>query len=115
MARTDPTGGGENVALSLTDPQRHYLRRALCDCKAGREDDRRTDPNHPNADRWRSEVAAYDRLIAGLDAGEILPDDEIRRLAAELAEASDHEEEYERIVFEHDALAALREQIGAAR
>lgn len=108
-------GGGENVALSLTDRQRRYLRRALCDCKAGREDDRRTDPDHPNADRWRSEVAAYERLIAGLDAREIVPDEEVRRLAAELAEASDHEEEYERVVFEHDAHTALREQIGAGR
>jgi len=108
-------GGGENVALSLTDRQRRYLRRVLCDCKAGREDDRRTDPYHPNADRWRSEVAAYERLIAGLDAGEMVPDEEVRRLAAELAEASDHEEEYERVVFEHDALVALREQIGAGR
>jgi hypothetical protein len=54
-------------------------------------------------------------LIAGVDAGEILPDDRARRLVRELAEASDHEEEYERIVFEHDALAALRDQIGAGR
>lgn len=108
-------GGGENVALSLTDRQRRYLRRALCDCMAGREDDRRTDPDHPNAERWRSEAAAYRRLIVGLDAGEIVPDEEVRRLAAELAEASDHEEEYERVVFEHDALAALREQLGAGK
>lgn len=108
-------GGGENVALSLTDRQRRYLRRALRDCKAGREDDLRTHPRHRNADRWRTNAAAYGRLIAGLDAGEIVPDDEVRRLLDELAEAVDHEEEYERIVFEHDALAALREQIGAAR
>jgi hypothetical protein len=55
------------------------------------------------------------RLIAGVDAGTIVPDAETRRLVRELAEASDREEEYERVVFEHDALAALREQIGAGR
>lgn len=53
--------------------------------------------------------------IAGLDAGEIVPDDRARRLVRELAAASDREEEYERVVFEHEALAALREQIGAER
>ena len=63
-------GGGEAVALSLTDRQRHYLRRALADCKAGREDDLLTHPDHPNADRWRADADAYRRLIAGVDARE---------------------------------------------
>lgn len=72
-------------------------------------------PTTPNACRWRSNAAAYGRLIAGVDAGRIVPDAEVRRLVAELAEANDREEEYERVVIEHDALAALREQIGAGR
>jgi hypothetical protein len=108
-------GDDEIVALTLNDRQRRYLRRVLCDCKAGREDDRRTYPDHANAGRWRTDAVAYGRLIAGLDAGEIVADGEVRRLTDELAEASDHEEEYERIVFEHGALAELREQIGAGR
>ena len=108
-------GGGEAVALSLTDRQRHYLRRALADCKAGREDDLLTHPDHPNADRWRADADAYRRLIAGVDAREVVPDDRLRRLVRELAEASDREEEYERVVFEHYALSALRVQIGAGR
>jgi hypothetical protein len=115
MADSDPTGGGDPIALALSDRQRRYLRGALSDCKAGREDDLQTHPDHPNAGRWRTDAAAYGRLIAGLDEGEIVPDAEVRRLARELAEASDHEEEYERVVFEHDALAALREQIGAGK
>lgn len=115
MADSDPMGGGETVAIALSDRQRQYLRRAIADCKAGREDDLQTHPDHPNAGRWRTDAAVYERLIAGLDAGEIVPDAEVRRLASELAEASDHEEEYERVVFEHDAHAALREQIGAGR
>ncbi|MBS1878611.1 MAG: hypothetical protein JST31_03765 [Actinobacteria bacterium] len=52
-------------------------------------------------------------MIAGIEADEIAPDDLVRRLVRELADASDREEEYERVVFEHDALAALCEQIGA--
>jgi hypothetical protein len=112
MADSDPMSG-DPVALALSGRQRRYLRRAIVDCKAGREDDLKDHPGHPNASRWRTDSAAYGRLIAGLDQGEIIPDTDVRRLARELAEASDHEEEYERVVFEHDALAALREQIGA--
>jgi hypothetical protein len=108
-------GGGETVALALTDRQRRYLRSALADCKAGREDDLKTHPDHPNAGRWSADADAYGRLIAGVDSGEIVPDDRLRRLVRELAEAFDREEEYERVVFEHDALAALHDQIGAGR
>ncbi|HEY1853686.1 MAG TPA: hypothetical protein VGG40_03800 [Solirubrobacterales bacterium] len=115
MATDNPTGGDGTVALDLTDEQRRFLRGALADCRAGREDDLRTHPDHPNACRWRSNAAAYGRLIAGVDAGTIVPDAEVRRLIRELAEASDREEEYARVVFEHDALAALCEQIGAGR
>ncbi len=115
MATENPTGGSEIVALDLTDEQQRFLRSTLAYCRAGREDDLRTHPDHPNACRWRANAAAYGRLITGVDAGRIAPDTEVRRLVRELAEASDREEEYERVVFEHDALAALREQIGAAR
>lgn len=115
MATDNPTGGDATVALDLTKEQRRFLRGALADCKAGREDDLRTRPEHPNAGRWRADADAYGRLIAGLDAGEVVPDDRVRRLVRELAAASDREEEYGRVVFEHDALVALREQIGAGR
>lgn len=115
MATENPKGGEETVALELSDRQRQFLRRAFTDCKAGREDDLKTQPEHPNAARWRTEADAYGRIIAGLDVGAIVPHTEVRRLVDELVEANDREEEYERVVFEHDALAALREQIGTKR
>jgi hypothetical protein len=108
-------GGDGIVALELTDKQRRFLRSTLGNCQVGREDDLRTHPDHSRARRWRADAAAYGRLIVGLDAGEIVPDDRARRLVCELAEASDREEEYERVVFEHDALAVLCAQIGAGR
>jgi hypothetical protein len=111
MATENPTGDGATVPLDLFEEQRRYLHRALADCKAGREDDLQTYPDHPNARRWHADADGYERLITGLDAGEIAPDDRVRELAA----ANDREEEYERVVFEHDALAALREQIGAGQ
>lgn len=114
MATENPKGAEETVALNLSDRQRQFLRRAVADCKAGREDDLQTQPQHPNAARWRAEGDAYARIIVGLEAGAIVPDGEVRGLLRELAEANDREEEYERVVFEHDALVAMREQIEAA-
>jgi hypothetical protein len=75
----------------------------------------RTHPDHPKAGYWRADAAAYGRIIAGIEDGEIVPDADARRLVRELAEATDREEEYERVVAEHAALLALREQIGARR
>lgn len=111
MATGNPTGDDATIALDLTDRQRRYLRGTLRNCKAGREDDLRTHPGHANAKRWRADAAAYERLISGIDAGEVVPDAEVRRLVRELAEATDREEEYERIVFEHAALCRLRRQL----
>ena len=111
MATENPTGGEEPIALELSDRQRQFLRRALTDCKAGREDDLQTQPLAPNAARWRAEVETYARIVAGLDSGTLVSDAEIRRLVRELAEANDREKEYERIVFEHEALNALLAQL----
>jgi len=115
MATENPTGDDGTVALDLTEEQRRYLRRTFVYCKAGREDDLQTHPDDPSAGRWRAVADAYQRLIAGIDAGEIVPDAEVRRLVFELAEASDREEEYKRVVFEHDALTAFCDQIGTGR
>jgi hypothetical protein len=115
MATGNPMGGDGIVALDLTDGQRQFLLGTLVSCRIGREDDLRTHPDHPNANRWRANAAAYGRLIGGIVTGWIAPDAEVRRHVLELAEANDREEEYERIVFEHNALTALCEQVGAGR
>jgi gamma-glutamyl:cysteine ligase YbdK (ATP-grasp superfamily) len=83
--------------------------------KAGLEDDAETHPDRPDTQRWLANANAYGRLVTGLDAGEIVSDDRVRRLVREWAEAHDRAEHYERVVFEHDAIAALREQIGAGQ
>lgn len=115
MATENPMCGDGIVALDLSDEQRGFLLGALVSCRSGQEDDLRTHPDDPNANRWRANAAAYGRLIGGIVTGWIAPDAEVRRLVGELAETNDREEEYERIAFEHDALAALRGQIGAGR
>lgn len=115
MASTDPMGGERAVPLSISPVQAEYLRRELAGFKAGLEDDAQTHPDRPDARRWLDTAEAYGRLIAGLDAGEMIPDDHVRRLVREWAEAHDPAEHYERVVFEHDAIAALRKQIGAGQ
>jgi hypothetical protein len=115
MASDNPTGGDQTVRLSISPEQAHYLRRELTGFKSGLEEDAQTHPDRPGARRWLATAQAYGRLIAGLDAGEIVPDDHARRLVREWAEAYDGAEHYKQVVFEHQAIAALRDQIAAER
>jgi hypothetical protein len=115
MANPDPMGGGPAVPLSIPPEQAEFLRRKLPGLKAGLEEDLENLPDRANAGRWRTDVEAYERLIDGLDAGEIVPDDHVRRLAREWIEAHDSAEHYERVVFEHNAILTLCAQIGAGQ
>lgn len=115
MADSDPMGGAPAVPLSIPSEQAEFLRRELTGFKDSLEDDAETHPKRPDTRGWLANAEAYGRLIAGIDAGEIVPDDRVRRLVREWAEAHDRAEHYERVVFEHDAIATLREQIGAGR
>jgi hypothetical protein len=108
-------GGERAVPLTIPSRQAEFLRRELAGLKTGLEEDADAHPDGARAERWRVEAEAYGRLVAGLDAGEIVPDEHVRRLVCEWAEALDRAEHYERIVFEPDAIAALLEQIGAGR
>jgi hypothetical protein len=108
-------GGEHAVPLSIGPEQAEFLRRELTGFKDGLEDDAQTHPYRPDVWGWLVKAEAYGRLIAGINAGEIVPDDHVRQLVREWAEAHDDAEHYERVVFEHDAIAALRDQIGAGR
>jgi hypothetical protein len=57
------------------------------------------------------EDAAYASLLTALDRRWIVPDDELRSALARLAESVDHDNEYSRVVFEHDALHDLIAQL----
>lgn len=115
MATENPTDGEQAVPLSIPPEQTAWLRDRLSGFKADLENDVQALSHRPGARRWRADAEVYGRLIAGLDAGEIVPDDHLRRLVCRWAEANDRAEHYDRVVFEHDAIAALREQIGAGR
>jgi hypothetical protein len=55
----------------------------------------------------RREESAYDALLAALDSGRLAVSADIRRVLGELAQMIDRENEYERVVAEHAALANL--------
>lgn len=115
MATGNPTGGERAVTLSIPPAEALFLRRELSGFKASLEDDLKTHPDHPRAGKWHADADAYGWLAAGLEKGQIVPDDRLRRLVHEWVEAHDRAEQYERVVFEHDALLGLRVQIGAGR
>lgn len=115
MATDNPMGGERAVPLSILPAQARYLRRELRGFKADLEADVRKFADHPRAGKWWTDAEAYGRLAEGLERGLIVPDDQIRRLVREWAEAHERDEEYERLVFEHKAMLALRVQIGAGR
>lgn len=115
MASADPTGGECAVPLSLPSAQTNFLREELTGLKADLEADLASHPGDPAAERWRASAAAYGRLLAGLEAGAIVPDPEVRCLVGEWAEANDREEQYDRVVFEHEALHGLRSQLEGGR
>lgn len=118
MASSDPTGGERAVPLSFPAGEAEYLRQQLSGFKADLEDDLKTFPDSGLAERWRAETDAYGRLLAGLEAGEIVADADVRRLVHEWLEARNEVENYdlyERVVFEHRALRNLGDQIGAGR
>lgn len=78
------------------------------------EADLTSHPGDPAAKRWRANAAAYPRVLAGLEAGAIVPA-EVRCLVREWAEANDREVQYDRVIFEHEALHALRFQLDGGR
>lgn len=61
------------------------------------------------------EGAIYKKLLAALDGESIVPDHHLRAVLRDLTEMNDRENEYARVVAEHEALLGLREQLGEGR
>ncbi len=116
MATSNPTGDGSAVALIIPPAHSAILRRNLAMCLEGVEGDiALAGDQHPHLERVRQEAAAYRRLLAGLDAGEIVPDADLRRVVAEMAKQTDESNAYLRVVREHNALYGLLDQISGHR
>jgi hypothetical protein len=61
----------------------------------------------PDPDKAARDLAIFDALLTGLEQGKASDDEAVRRYVAELARATDEENEYERVEREHRALTEL--------
>jgi hypothetical protein len=116
MARNNPTGGGEAVALTVSSDDRDFLRRVFRMALDGIRDEL---DNYPGdlrePTRLHREESIYQALLAGLDGKKVVPDHYMRDLLRDLTEMNDRENEYARVVAEHEALLGLRGQLGEER
>jgi hypothetical protein len=96
------------VPLDLPAPHIAILKSALADCLEGLLLDLRGPAPMRNSAQARREAASYERLLTGLDRGEIVvPDGPAREAVAAMAEASDEANNYAEVVAEHEALHGL--------
>ena len=114
-------GGASTPTEGLTT-RRHILLMATSDptaltsCLVGVRGDLANPAGVPNPEKARDEANTYKRLLSGLIRGEITVPEEPARLAIEaIAVETDRENEYTRVVAEHDALRWLLTHLGARR
>lgn len=108
MANENPTDGRQVLPLDLPAEHITILRDSLADCLEGVRGDLATPEGLREPDKARWEAEAYERLLAGLERGEIVVPDEAARAAVErIARSDDKASNYTEIVANHDALHGL--------
>ena len=108
MAGSNPTDGRRAVPLDLPPSQVEILCGLLDDWR----EDARRDLAHSkgvnNPDLIHREAEAFERLLPGVEKGEVLVPDEVARAAvAAAAKAYDEASDYAEVVAHHDALHGL--------
>jgi len=104
------------VPLGLPAAQTAILHDELNGWIAGIEEDLANPKGLPDREAVAGEAAAFGRLLAALDAGEItLPDEEARAAMARAAEGYDEAAGYEHVTAVHEAHRALLDVLGGAR
>jgi hypothetical protein len=116
MPCNNPTGYARAVPINVPADHREFLRHTLDACCEGIYGDLAMASAAPLRDPERSwrEARAYERLLAAIDTGVVVPDAEVRRVLADLALAIDAGNECERVVSEHRALHRLLLQLDPA-
>jgi hypothetical protein len=118
MARTDPTGGGPAVALSIPPDDATFLCSVFEMARGGIRDELAEHPDSLRQPiRLRREEAVYDALLAALEARSVIATGDLCCVLGDLAQLIDLANEYQRVLAEHAALLGLRKQIceGAGR
>jgi len=116
MAKENPTDGGRTVALTIPSKDREFLRRVFTMALDGIRDEL---DNYPDDLRepthLHREEGIYERLLSGLAGESIVPDHYMRQMLRDLTEMNDRENEYARVVAEHEALLSLRKRLGEGK
>lgn len=118
MARTDPTGDGPAVALTIPPDDAAFLRSVFQMARGGIRDELAEYPDELREPlRLHREEVVYEALLAALDSGSLVVTGDLRCVLSDLAETIDRANEYERVVAEHAALLGVRRQVceGARR
>ena len=113
MANENPTRGRRAVPVDLPVAHVAILRSGLSDWIAGARDDLTGSATLKDPDGTRQECAAFERLLSGLNEGQIFVPDEAARAAIEAASAAaDEESGYAEALAAHEAHHALLELLG---
>ncbi len=113
MAVANPTADAHAVALTVPPADERFLRRLFEMALGGVRDELDHYPaGMPAPTHLHREEQIYERLLAALGGEPLAPDGATRQLLRELTEMNDRENEHARAVAEHDALLALRGQLG---
>jgi hypothetical protein len=108
MAEKNPTGDGDAVALTIPTEHRKFLRDLFEIARGGIREELAQYPKQlKEPHRLHREEAVYEKLLAALDTGSIVSDRDVRDVLRDLAEIYDRENEYERVIAEHEALHGL--------
>jgi hypothetical protein len=114
MADQNPMGGGRPVHLDLPEPQVKILQSTLTTCLLGVRSDLKAPHPVPDLARACREADAFERLLAGLDCGEVVvPDEAAREVVQAMATSVDQENNYAKVVAEHEALFGLLARLSA--
>jgi hypothetical protein len=112
MATKNPKGDGDAVALTILAKHRKFLRDLFEIARNGIREELTQYPKQlKEPRRLHREEAVYEKLLAALDSGSIVPDRDVRDVLRDLAEIYDKENEYERVIAEHEALHGLLDQL----
>lgn len=112
MADENPTGDGEPVALTIPPADRKFLGRVFEMARDGVRDELAQYPDQlREPSRLRRKEDVYGRLLAALDERAVVPDRDARTVLGDLASIIDADNEYGRVVAEHEALHGLLGQI----
>jgi hypothetical protein len=112
MSCAKPTEDGHAVVLATPAVHCKFLRDLFEIARNGIREELAQYPKQlKEPRRLHREEAVYDMLLAALDNGSIVADRDVRDVVRDLAEIYDRENEYERVVSEHEALHGLLDQI----